>query len=995
MRSAVFPARMFSTVVWMLLALLVSRPTDAMTTPDREVILGVPNGGVSLPPGQSAAALTAATFQTQSLPDVLTGLGVDSLFAAFPNAPGPDVLGYDANNQPVMGNNYSGFFVIRVPLGLDRDSVVAILAGTNGVVSAEANRAPVPDVCSVTPIDPGFSAQWNFHDSNNPLDDIGAERAWCITQGSPDVTIALLDGGVPAFHSDLLGRVYGDAGYATSGAYLNHGLYVAGVMAARGQVAGSAGAFAIAGMDWNARIYSKRIDNVNVDQQTEATLIAAAVRAAIPQASIINYSSHDDYASSVRALAWADAYKANLLTVASAGNKPFSTQPDSLWYPVAYPQGVLGVGASQRTASGIPGAMPRSNCGLPQGTGVMAPGDAEIPTLTLMNSDGYTYVDGGTSLSAGMISGVASLMKAYARWLYNDDIQHLLQRSGSNRVNGQPQWANACVGWGLVRADSALGYLRPPYTVVQATAGIGGTPAESTTVNEIFYGVAGLTNGGTYTAKRYRITKAVSFPIGTVLDAWGRGALNATVGAGSWSTYMGTGWCGVVGGSLTSSGCTLETYAYRVGGMWVPTDPAHVIFGYSVLGVVPSSQVPPATVSDIGADAVSTQEAWLAWTEVGGDGYTGQAKQYDLRVSCMPITSENAWQVAPSVLGVAAAPGQLETVKWPCQLVPHTTYYCAVKVQDYDGNWSGLSNVAHFATLRSGGGGLEEACYQADGGAETRALPFVAANLPTVRYTLHWDAAADTSQLMVIGTASGSGEAPVIGDIVSVTHSESGNDTAAVSTATTRLGLSLRPIPAALTLGPTWRLVALGDTVLFAGSDTTARVLVGMVVRDALGLRVILPSDWSTGPSLCGAGDTLLARYVRAQAAPTHGQEVWCTLVGDSSQAALAGTRPAPSNDGPGPPRLDVRIDWASAPHGQVVIMLAVPKSALTRVQLFDVAGRSVQTLAHHVMNSGNYVIRWDGHGDGVGRLPTGLYFCRVTSGQQQVTSKFVLRLGR
>jgi hypothetical protein len=254
-------------------------PKDAVASPDREVIVGVPPGSISLPQGQSAAALTAASFQTQTLPDVLTGLGVDSLFAAFPSAPGPDVLGYDANNQPVMGNDYSGFFVIRVPEGLDRDSVVTVLAGTEGVVSAEANHPPVPDVCSVTPIDPGFSTQWNFHDGDNPLDDMGAEGAWCITQGSPNVTIALLDGGVPP-HLDLQGRVYGDPGYATSGPYVNHGLYVAGVMAAHGQVAGEP--YAIAGMDWNALIYSKRIDNVTGAQQSDATLIAAAVRAATP-----------------------------------------------------------------------------------------------------------------------------------------------------------------------------------------------------------------------------------------------------------------------------------------------------------------------------------------------------------------------------------------------------------------------------------------------------------------------------------------------------------------------------------------------------------------------------------------------------------------------------------------------------------------------------------------------------------------------------------------
>jgi hypothetical protein len=529
---------------------------------------------------------------------------------------------------------------------------------------------------------------------------------------------------------------------------------------------------------------------------------------------------------------------------------------------------------------------------------------------------------------------------------------------------------------------------------VQATTGVGGTPADSVSVSETFYGVSGLTNGGTYTAMRYHVTKAASFPIGTALDAWGRGALNATIGTGSWPTYMGTGWCGVAAGSLTSTGCTLETYVYRVGGTWVPTDPTHVLFAYSVLGVVPASQIPPANVSDVGADAVSSQEAWLSWTEVGGDALIGQAKQYDLRVSYMPITSENVWQMAPSVLGVAAGPGQLETVQWPYQLVPNTTYYCAVKVQDYDGNWSGLSNDGRFVTLRSGGGGLGDACRHAEGQARAVQTPSVASSGSSIRYAMRWAAAADTSRLWISGTVAEDGVSSVPGDVVSITSSESGSDTAAVSTATGRLGVAFRPIAASLKLGPTWRPVALGDTLMCAGTESDTRVLVGMELRDGAGSHVVPPTDWPNGPSLCGAGDTLLVKYVRAQTPSSRGQYVWCSLVGDSSQATFAHARPAPSNDAV-PGQLELRVDWANAPSGQVVLTLAIPQAAFTSVQMFDVAGRCVRTLAHRVMNSGSYVVRWDGSSEGTGRLPTGLYFCRVVSGHEQVAKKLILRPGR
>jgi len=116
---------------------------------------------------------------------------------------------------------------------------------------------------------------------------------------------------------------------------------------------------------------------------------------------------------------------------------------------------------------------------------------------------------------------------------------------------------------------------------------------------------------------------------------------------------------------------------------------------------------PPAAVTDLGASSVTSTTVVLGWTAPGNDGNFGQAASYDIRYSTSTITDTN-WTLATQAIGVPAplpaGTVQLFTVDG---LSSSTTYYFALKTQDYASppNVSELSNIASAKTSSSGGNG--------------------------------------------------------------------------------------------------------------------------------------------------------------------------------------------------------------------------------------------------------------------------------------------------
>jgi flagellar hook assembly protein FlgD len=61
------------------------------------------------------------------------------------------------------------------------------------------------------------------------------------------------------------------------------------------------------------------------------------------------------------------------------------------------------------------------------------------------------------------------------------------------------------------------------------------------------------------------------------------------------------------------------------------------------------------------------------------------------------------------------------------------------------------------------------------------------------------------------------------------------------------------------------------------------------------------------------------------------------------------------------------------------------------RMEVFDVEGRFVRCLADGRFPVGQHRIDWDGRDHCGRRVPPGLYFCRMESGQVEITRKVVV----
>jgi hypothetical protein len=114
---------------------------------------------------------------------------------------------------------------------------------------------------------------------------------------------------------------------------------------------------------------------------------------------------------------------------------------------------------------------------------------------------------------------------------------------------------------------------------------------------------------------------------------------------------------------------------------------------------------PPANVTDLAVSAATTHSLTLTWTAPGDDGNNGTAAEYDIRYATSNIDNAT-WEFAIQASGEPAPKpaGSNETFVVG-GLASATTYYFALKTGDDAGNWANLSNIAHGATMRSGGGG--------------------------------------------------------------------------------------------------------------------------------------------------------------------------------------------------------------------------------------------------------------------------------------------------
>ena len=295
-------------------------------------------------------------------------------------------------------------------------------------VSLEPLGAPVPLADESV-----RSEQWH-------LKTLNVAEAWSYAQGD-GVTVAVIDSGVDATHTDLVGQVLAGTDLVAGQGdgrtdVVGHGTTVSAIIAGRGD--DDAG---VVGIAPKAKILPVRV----LDQENrydDALIVAKAVRWAVDHgARVINLSLGGNGSSAALAAALDYAFAKDVVVVACTGNAGAAGATD-VWYPAREP-GVLAVAGMERGGDTLwTGSI----------TGKQTVVAAPATQLIGARPEGYWRVQ-GTSFAAPMVTGTAALIRS--RWPTMSAAEVINRIIKTAKDRGAPGRDNQ-YGFGLVDPTAAL-----------------------------------------------------------------------------------------------------------------------------------------------------------------------------------------------------------------------------------------------------------------------------------------------------------------------------------------------------------------------------------------------------------------------------------------------------------------------------------------------------------------------------------------------------------
>jgi subtilisin family serine protease len=394
-------------------------------------------------------------------------------------------------------------WLLALPADLPLDAAAATLRQSGAVEDIEpdilhyVHTLPNDALYTLFHGQPGELQRWYFNGLGADRC-LNAEAAWSVTTGRADVVIAIIDSGVALDHPDLkanlwinpgeidgngldddgngfvddvhgwdfyhnnndpnpdLGNGLDDDNWGGPDSNVSHGTFVAGCAAAV-----SNNNFGVTGASWNARIMPLKV--FTDDGGAPASAIARAIRyAANNGAHIINLSLGSATPSRAIRRATIQAWNANLVLVASAGNG----NSDKPMYPASLPRviSVGGSGSGSGSSNAVASRAPFSQFGR-EAVDVVAPAVDIVSTAVYSVAhqqqgfgaagDPSFFYGNGTSYAAPLVAGQVALMMSRARdlgldsSLANADYRRAVFASAvdlpddpHDKPDGGPHWDN-------------------------------------------------------------------------------------------------------------------------------------------------------------------------------------------------------------------------------------------------------------------------------------------------------------------------------------------------------------------------------------------------------------------------------------------------------------------------------------------------------------------------------------------------------------------------
>lgn len=377
----------------------------------------------------------------------------------------------------------SRIYALTFPAHLDESYIAARLRKLNLFEWVEPKTI---HTLHLTPNDPLIGSSFA---SQNYLEYHRLLQAWDISQGNPDVIIAIIDSGVDYFHPDLANKMWRNTGeipnngldddgngfiddeigwdFWQSGSIANpvqdndprgdffvHGTHVAGIATAE-----TNNGVGIAGAGYNCRYMNLKAGGTQAAPTSVGFGFEAILYAVANGASVVNCSWGASGFSSFENEVVNFASAQGVVVVASAGNSGGTTAETDPVYPASY-QNVLSVGSVNHFGGLVNQRSPFSSYGttldvLTAGNGVLsAIFEGEYGLLT------------GTSMSAPIAAGVAGLLKALRPTWSAAQIRTQLRATAEPIDAANPANANL-LGKGRLNAFQALTRTTSGLEVVQ------------------------------------------------------------------------------------------------------------------------------------------------------------------------------------------------------------------------------------------------------------------------------------------------------------------------------------------------------------------------------------------------------------------------------------------------------------------------------------------------------------------------------------------------
>ncbi|MHA1331498.1 MAG: S8 family peptidase [Candidatus Hodarchaeales archaeon] len=305
------------------------------------------------------------------------------------------------------------------------------------------------------------------------LEQISVNKAWAITQGSENITVAVIDTGIDFNHpslnesawinadeipnnsldddnngyiDDIIGWDFysndSDPSFSSDDTLDYHGTFVAGLIVAKHLEQKN-----VWGIAPNVKIMSLRIFGLNpYDEHTTDDILVDAINYAIDNgADIINLSLESPIGSFTLLKSIKKAILRGIPVLASTGNSSGGGNNQTS-FPARYSD-VIAVGATnfeQEKAD-------YSNYG--DNIEIVAPaGEGKNPIISTVLNNGFS-TGYGTSFATPQVAAVIALMKSVHSNLTVDEIRFILQ---STAIDLNSTGWDIYTGWGLINASAAV-----------------------------------------------------------------------------------------------------------------------------------------------------------------------------------------------------------------------------------------------------------------------------------------------------------------------------------------------------------------------------------------------------------------------------------------------------------------------------------------------------------------------------------------------------------